>query len=71
MRGALRYDVRTVGYNFEDVNPFKGHPVSQIDEEWSNVLNGGRSNDSIITWSFQSLFCLYPQFAVFVARSDS
>lgn len=39
MKDAFQYEVREVSYNFEDVNPFKGHPVEEIDEQWLKLIN--------------------------------
>ena len=43
MRDAFRYQSRTVGYNFEDINPFKGQAVAEIDKLWDYTLNGRKS----------------------------
>lgn len=29
-----------MGYNFEDINPFKGHSIEEIKAQWMYALNG-------------------------------
>ena len=43
MKDAFKYESRTVGYNFEDINPFKGQSVAEIDKQWDYALNGRES----------------------------
>lgn len=44
MKDAYKYVVREVGYNFEDVNAFKGRPIEEVDEAWDHLLNGRKTS---------------------------
>ncbi|KFY48276.1 hypothetical protein V495_01465 [Pseudogymnoascus sp. VKM F-4514 (FW-929)] len=37
---AYQYKVREVGYNFDEINAFKGPPVEEVDKQWDLLLNG-------------------------------
>ncbi|KFY02674.1 hypothetical protein O988_01979, partial [Pseudogymnoascus sp. VKM F-3808] len=37
---AYQYKVREVGYNFDEINAFKGPPVDEVDKQWDLLLNG-------------------------------
>ncbi|KAI1325973.1 hypothetical protein F5Y16DRAFT_250380 [Xylariaceae sp. FL0255] len=41
IREALRYEDRTVNFDFNTVNRFKGPTVKEVDRAWLQLLNGG------------------------------